>query len=234
MNPTAKRKQRQRATGWVSQKEGDGWEAALEQTHAEYARVGLALIEKKPTPTNPVKKSWLHPRLPEEVGRRVRMFAARSSYDYHGVIGCEPEPGQAIAMEAKHSGKPKPSMRVSLLTKQEAEARGVKGTGEGLQWHQLCALHDALAFNGLAVVVWANGISHAGGSRLVLLPDRVCALYQEASELRGKQNSMSIKRSAFTEFRTGRVGDGRTGVVVEHWLEPVIDWMKAKKGGGNG
>lgn len=212
---------RRAVAGAHAHAEGDWWEKALDDAHAAYRHAGIAIVEKKPTPTVPA------PGFRQRQGPRLQIFAARSSYDYHGVLGHDIEPGQAIAMEAKANAAPKPSMRVSLVTAKEA---GKNGTVGGLQWHQLCALKDAIDFNALGVVVWANGHRHDDGARLVLMPDKVYELHQRAERLRGVQKSMSISRDEFAPFSTGRVG----GVMVDDWLAPVIEWMNTKKGASHG
>ena len=113
-----------RQAGETANAEGTAWEKSLEHAHKAYEHAGIALIEKKPTPTSPA------PGQRGRSGPKLLIYAARSSYDYHGVLGHDTEPGQAIAMEAKHSSDPKPSMKVVLDGKQS-----------GLQWHQLEALH---------------------------------------------------------------------------------------------
>lgn len=150
------------------------FEAELERAHAEYRRLGVAMIRKLPVPT-------------AAVGGGHRVLSARQCYDFEGVFGAAAGPthdpaaymGRMLAMESKASEAVKASLPIVASTR-----------GTGLSYHQLAALVEAHDWGAVAVLVWLNG------DQLLVLGGRGLVEAKAEFDAGGRR---SIHASAFTK-----------------------------------
>ena len=195
--------------GKRSAAEGKAWERELEWTHKGYLECGVAMIDKVPVPTVPVMIGQ------GKAKRMFRRFSERTACDYIGCVAVPPFNGRTAMMEAKHTAKEAPSLVVVL-----------RGSGSGLQFHQLAALHRVRKFGGYGCVVWKNG-----DQRLILLPDQITVWHAQALRMVSiGRKSMKIPVRVFESFERQELRNMDSGAPwgdAENWLLPLTRWVKA-------
>jgi hypothetical protein len=201
---------------------GRDFEEAIDHANGVYKITQIALLEKLPVPTSPMPQAW---RAGDKGRGIARILSGSARFDYYGTLGpwlgylddvsvANPFAGQAVAMEAKHNAKRKPSLPIIPAATTKG---GKKRSGGGLQEHQLRAAVEAWrGFRTIAVVVWMNGPDE----RLIFMPDQLAAAFDDFRL--GKVSS--IKATAALEYPVGR---HRHAGEFEDWLEPVLKWVHA-------
>lgn len=189
--------------GKNAQAHGKQYEADLVYANSWYDLKRVCSVEQLPVPTQPLPPDAL---TSSKYAGRARLLAKPAPCDFVGVLGdigrgLEQCRGQAVFMESKFSAKAKASMPIR--------------TGSDLRPHQLKEL--ALRrrnYDAISVIV-----ARYGDDRGVLLPDAVERAFEQY-EFDGKK---SIPWSEFTPYE---VRPAAAGHLIEHWMEPVIEWMR--------
>ncbi len=121
--------------GEQSRRAGNDFEKIIEQTFEPYSEGNIAHLDFYPVPMRPTGQR-------DKFGLPLYAQKGKAPFDVWGFCLYD---GRFIGAELK-SSKRKTSLPIILPTKK----------GDGVQWHQLCALRNVAVSGGIARLVWSN------------------------------------------------------------------------------